>query len=155
MVLIKFSKLPIIYFNFLIFLFRLYIFPLLSCSSSFLLLSLPSFSLPFPLFSIIARLFSFLLSSFPPFLSSLPSPIAFYYFFFFFLFPIYASLFFLLATRPKFLLNSSSPFVICHLSFVTTYHLSSIICHLSSVTTTLDLSHHDLCNPTVYIYLFS
>ena len=101
------------------------------------------------------RFFSFFLSSFPPFLSSLPFPISFYYGFFFFLFPIYASLLILLFTRPIFLLNSSSSFVICHLSSVTTYHLSSIICLLSSVITTLNLPRHDVLQPTHYIYLFS
>ena len=80
-----------------------------------------------------AQFFSFFLSSFPLFLSSLPFPISFCYNFFFFLFPIHASLLFLLFTRPIFILNSSSSFVICHLSSVICHCIPSVISHLSRV----------------------
>jgi len=122
-------------------------------SSSFLFLFFSSFS---PFLNYDAIFFSF----FPPFL----------HFFLLFLF-LFLSIMGFSSSSSAFTRHFSSSFsraqyssltppphlssVICHLSSVTAYHLSSVICHVSSVTAALDLSHHNLYNHTVYIYLFS
>ena len=134
MILIKISKNFLLYISIILSssstsIYLLYLTSLPLLSSSFLFLFFSSFS-PYLNYGAI---FSFFLSSFPLFLSSLPFPISFCYNFFFFLFPIHASLLFLLFTRPR---SSSTPplhlsSVICHLSLHTICHQTSVICHLS------------------------
>ena len=134
MILIEISKNFLLYISIILSssstsIYLLYLTSLPLLSSSFLFLFFSSFS-PYLHYGAI---FSFFLSSFPLFLSSLPFPISFCYNFFFFLFPIHASLLFLLFTRPIFILNSSSSFVICHLSSVICHCIPSVISHLSCV----------------------
>ena len=134
MILIKISKSFLLYISIVLSssstsISFLYLTSLPLLSSSFLFLFFSSFS-PYLHYGAI---FSFFLSSFPLFLSSLSFPISFCYNFFFFLFPIHASLLFLLFTRPIFILNSSSSFVICHLSSVICHCIPSVISHLSCV----------------------
>ena len=134
MILIKISKNFLLYISIILSssstsIYLLYLTSLPLLSSSFLFLFFSSFS-PYLHYGAI---FSFFLSSFPLFLSSLSFPISFCYNFFFFLFPIHTSLLFLLFTRPIFILNSSSSFVICHLSSVICHCIPSVISHLSCV----------------------